>query len=236
MPSSDKEAIIYAAIASWERRIVVCDYTSSHVQHDSQGTPASIVHDLVLPELESYQAFIENCPKNVPVKGFVAPSIKMKFNWSSFEEGFAVIHMCTEKIPVQTSIAFQKAVYQAFEAAQMPCDSDCSSFRGKLGELVKLYTENPPETRIAKVKGKQEEVKQVLIEGIELAVKRHGQIETVMEGTEDLRDESDRFKKASSQVRKTSQCQLYKTYAMIAGCAVVIIAILIIIICVAVGC
>jgi len=205
----------------------VVDYTSNACN----GNAKQIIQDILLKKL--------NGPDTEGPPGCCshAEQLQSRIYYTSFSPGYSVIQMCSEKYPVKHSLGFQKEIGDAFaKSGHNAQDSDCKSFRDILRAEVKRYTENPPQNKVDKVKEKQEAVKQVLIEDIEAAVKRHGQIEIVLEGTEDLAQESERFKTSSSQVRRTVQCQLYKTYAMIAAITIVIIAVLIGIICAAAGC
>jgi len=86
------------------------------------------------------------------------------------------------------------------------------------------------------VEDKQNKIKEVLIHNIEVVVARHGQIEIALDGTEDLKKTSEDFRRGSKKMKQTAQCQLYKSYAVFAGVALVLIGIIVLVICVSAKC
>merc|ERR1712178_383064 len=212
-------AIIYAGVANWDSKQMLVDYTS---KVDSNGDCKGIVKDLILPGLKRDQG----------PPGCCSQYDKQKIYFTSFEEGFSIVHVCTDDYLVKHSLMFQKECAEKFRDSGAAPDSNAPQFQPTLKELVLNYTTNPPEDKFDKVKKEQEKVKQVLIDDIEEAVKRHGKIELVLENTESLKEESQKFQTASRGVRRAAQCQLYKTYACIAGIVILVIGVLIIIICV----
>jgi len=222
---SKTAGIIYAGVANWDSKQMLVDSTS---KMDAKGDCQGIVKDLILPQLKSNE--FQGPP------GCCSQYDQQKIYFTSFEEGFAVVHVCTNDYLVKHSLMFQKECAQKFRDSGAAPDSNAPQFGTTLKQMVTQFTHDPPEDKFDKVKKAQESVKQVLIYDIEEAVKRHGKIELVLENTESLKEESQKFQTASRGVRRAAQCQLYKTYACIAGIAIVILGVMIIIICVVAKC
>jgi len=214
------EEVLYAAIASWKNKEILAQAGAL--------TAKRVVADVIIPKLES--------DRTQGIPGCCSKYDDTKIYYTAFPKGYSVIQMCTQGYATTHSLEFNKTIAKLFDETGYPADQKCEKFESVLDSKIREFTDHPPQNKFDAVKAKQEQVKQVIIEDIEEAVKRHGQIEHVLEATDDLRDESQRFQSASKQVKRTAQCQLYKTYAMIAGVIIIVLAVLIIIICVAVGC
>lgn len=224
--SSNKPAILYACIANWQNKQVLCQ---ANTKADQNGSFAPIVEEAIVQKLEG------------PADGVPAIASEFKnyrFVHTSHETGYAVIHVCTKQpeFKMQTSLMFQADVAEQFEAGNYAPDSDCPGFKDTLAKKVHEYSTNPPKTKFDAVIAKQDQVKDQVIDNIEAVVKRHKEIEITLDQTESLKETSINFNNSSKQVRKTAQCKLYQQYAIFAGVAIVLLGILIIVICVSAKC
>ena len=75
-----------------------------------------------------------------------------------------------------------------------------------------------------------------MVDNIKEALTRTSKIDVVLEDSEAIKEESDKFGQTATSVRKKAQCELYKQYAMIGGVVLCVLVILIIIICVSAKC
>lgn len=224
--STATEGIIYAAIFDWEKEKFRCEY----VQGDGN-----------LPHVRE---ILEAVSKKAPLTGEELPPgqgvelDKYKLYWVSLTDGYTIVVLCTKGYMVKRVAMFQRTIVKLFQESGCNChdSDDCSKFEKTLKGQVLLFTNDPPKDKVDNVKEKQEEVKMVHLEDIELAIKRTAQIEINLDSTEDLVDESEKFKAASKQVAKTAAWQKYKMYLLIGGAALLVIAILIIAICASGNC
>merc|ERR1711998_755797 len=119
-------------------------------------------------------------------------------------------------------------VHDLWERGSFPADTAAPRFVNTLKEQVETFTLNPPKTKFDKVQDKQNQINDVL--------KRHGQIEVTLDGSQELLATSEQFKDSSRKVKQVARCQLYKSYLIFACVALVLIGVIAIIICVAAKC
>jgi len=217
---ASEEGILYAAIASWEQKKILVDFTNTM---DTKGISQAIVKESILGKLGG--------PSSEPPPGKCAKYAKEVIFYSSFPEGFSIIVLVTENYQVKHSLAFQRDVSDAFKKSNMPSDSPCPQFKDQLKHKVITFTTDPPVDGLDAVKMKQQEVKQVILENIDDLMKRHGLIEITAEQSDALRTQSEQFAQSSKNVRKAAECAKYKMWASIVGIIIIILAILIAIIC-----
>jgi len=221
--SQDNGMILYAAVANWRNKNMLVDFTS---KYDHNESCEGIVQDSILPSLDA--------PSGAPANASQYQDSRIYY--TSFDDDTSVIHVCTKNYKVQNSLVFQQQIHDLWEQGNFPADSPADRFKATLAEQAEIFTTNPPKTKFDQVQSKQNEIKEVLINNIEAVVKRHGQIEITLDGTETLKETSRQFSQSSRKVKQTAQCQLYKSYAIFAGIALVCIGLVIVVICVAAKC
>lgn len=218
-------AVIYAAIANWRTKSMVCEYVSKAATSESHTS--EIIAESILPLLTA--------PTDAPASASQYQDYRIYY--TSYDDDSALIHMCTKDYKVQYSLGFQEEVHGLWAQSGESADSGrAPGFRATLQEQVDRYTNNPPKSKFDRVQDKQNEIKEVLIQNIEAVVKRHGQIEITLDGTESLKETSRQFSQSSRKVKQTAQCQLYKSYALFACVVIVLIGVIILIICVTAKC
>merc|ERR1711865_806155 len=224
-PASQEEngMIIYAAVANWRHKTILVDFTS---KWDHNESCEGIVQDSILPALDA--------PSGAPANASQYQDSRIYY--TSFDDDTSVIHVCTKNYKVQHSLVFQQQVHDLWEKGKFAPDSPADRFKDQLQKQVETFTLDPPKTKFDQVQDKQNEIKEVLINNIESVVKRHGQIEITLDGTETLKETSRQFSQSSRKVKQTAQCQLYKSYAIFALIALVLIGVVVIVICVAAKC
>jgi hypothetical protein len=224
LSAGNDDKILYGNVCDFNAHKVLVEYTS---KADRRGVSSEIFKDAVLPKMEDHG------------EGVPAACVKynnMKIYYTCDPDGFAVAHICTENYKVQYSLMFQKRLIEDFKTANLDVHGRCHSFEGTLKESVIEFTDHPPHTSFDAVREKQEQIKDVLIDNIEQVVKRHGQIEITLDQTESLKETSQKFSDSSKKVKQRAVCELYKSYAIAAGVAIVLIGIIVIIICVTAKC
>lgn len=215
--------IIYAAVANWRLKQILVDFTSPW---DHKGKCEGIVKESIVPQLEA--------PAGAPASASRYQGSRIMY--SSYDDDVSIIHVCTEDYKVQHSLAFQETVHDLWERGSFPADTAAPRFVNTLKEQVETFTLNPPKTKFDKVQDKQNQIKDVLIDNMDAVLKRHGQIEVTLDGSQELLATSEQFKDSSRKVKQVARCQLYKSYLIFACVALVLIGVIAIIICVAAKC
>jgi hypothetical protein len=219
----DTAQILYACVANWDTKQILVEYQSSH----ASGDLSKVVGETAIPTIGAPTGSPAECVKYPP--DFLIYS-------TSFDAGWAVLHLCTNDYKVGHSIAFQNDINDCFSDGGYQSDKAAPEFKSTLKGKVKEFTKNPPSNKFDAAKNKISEVKMVLIENIEAVVERHGQIDITLNETEALKENSKQFAVRSTEVKKAAQWELWKTRLMWICVVLVIIGILIGIICAQAGC
>lgn len=156
------------------------------------------------------------------------------FNYSS-SQGYTFLAVADEQFGRQVPFAFLEKVKEEFFAkwqdkAQTAIAHSMDKNFGPRLKYWMEYCETHPEelSKVAAVQKKVDEVKNIMVENIEKVLERGEKIELLVDKTDNLRFQADKFHKTGRQLRSRMWWQNFKMKIIIAA---IIILIAIIIFC-----
>jgi len=199
---NQRGSIVYAGIVNSKSRQLVCAY----------GLGSEKLRPLIL-------SFVEKMLRE-HLRGDEAPPGEcLKFGeefrifYSSFPAGYSTLVIVTEGFMVKHSLAFQRELSQLFETGWNIEDRhECAHFWQQLKQQVTQFNDAQarPKDGLDRIKDKQEEVKELMLDNLTEAINRSQKIEHMVEDTSDLAEETLNFRAASRLLRNTSRWEYTK--------------------------
>jgi vesicle-associated membrane protein 7 len=99
-------------------------------------------------------------------------------------------------------------------------------FSRVLAKQMEYYSQNGGQDKVDKVKAEMDDVKNVMVDNIEKVLKRGEKIELLVDKTDNLNQQSIRFKKHSTQLKQAMWWQNAKLMIFVGAVVVVVIGII----------
>jgi len=169
------------------------------------------------------------------------PEKKAMYEWDDYNlcvlvEGTMMFIAIVDKMfKATTAFAYLDAVTHRFKATYgTEIDNfkayGCSDFDEQLKTQGQLYTNNPP-SKAAKVLNQIEDVKGVLIQNIEAVIGRHEKIEILVEETDSLKTNSEKFRKGAKALKRKYIWKNLRMWLIVGGVVVLLVFILLLVLC-----
>ncbi|KAK3189762.1 hypothetical protein Dsin_029323 [Dipteronia sinensis] len=155
------------------------------------------------------------------------------------EDGYAYCVVAKESVSKQISIAFLERMKADFKKRYGGGKADTAvakslnkEFGPIMKEHMKYIIEHAGEIeKLIKVKAQVSEVKSIMLENIDTTIKRGEDINNLANKTEDLRRQSESFKKVGTQLRRKMWYQNMKIKLVVLGILLVLVLIIWLSIC-----
>ncbi|CAH8361520.1 unnamed protein product [Eruca vesicaria subsp. sativa] len=155
------------------------------------------------------------------------------------ENGFTYCVVAVDSVGKEIPIAFLERVKEDFntrygggKAATSQPNSLNKEFGSKLKEHMQYCMDHPDEiSKLAKVKAQVSEVKGVLIENIDKVIERGGDIEILVEKTNYLSSEAERYRTQGDQIKRKFWFQNMKIKLIVLAIIISLILIIIVSVC-----
>ncbi|KAD3068512.1 hypothetical protein R6Q59_017475 [Mikania micrantha] len=155
------------------------------------------------------------------------------------EDGFTYCVVAVESIGRQVPMAFLARINDDFtkkygggKAATATVNSLNKEFGPKLKEEMQYCVDHSEEiSKLSKVKAQVTEVKGVMMENIEAVLERGGNIDILVDKTQNLRNEAEGFKRGGDQLRRKMWLQNMKIKLIVLGIIIALIFIIVISAC-----
>eukprot|EP00026_Physarum_polycephalum_P011182 Phypoly_transcript_11387.p1 GENE.Phypoly_transcript_11387~~Phypoly_transcript_11387.p1 ORF type:complete len:309 (+),score=50.99 Phypoly_transcript_11387:57-983(+) len=144
------------------------------------------------------------------------------------DDGITYLCMADEESGKRIPFAFLEDIKNRFRATYGDRGKTAiaygmnTDFSRVLQNQMEFYSNNPSADRITKVRGEIDEVKSVMVHNIEKVLERGERIELLVDKTENLNQNAFKFKKASTQLKRS---MWWKNVKIMIILAVVIIAV-----------
>jgi len=113
-----------------------------------------------------------------------------------------------------------------------PAPAPVPAFSRRLKECLEHVTQYPEQySRAAGVQARVDEVKQVMSDNIDKVLSRGEKLDVLVDKTDALQAEADRFVKGGRLLRRRMHCQNMKAKAVMGGCVVLVLTILFLLLC-----
>lgn len=178
---------------------------------------------------------LEKCPANN--SKFTYTCDKHTFNYV-VDGGFTFLVVADEQYGRQIPYAFLERVRQEFQEkyADRAQAATAHSLDKSVGPRLKFHmefcTEHPEElTKVAAVQKKVDEVKNIMVDNIEKVLERGERIELLVDKTDNLRTQADRFQMTGRQLRSRMWWQNMKMKIALVAIVLILIFVIFLIVC-----
>ncbi|KAF5741255.1 putative vesicle-associated membrane protein [Tripterygium wilfordii] len=213
----EKQSLIYSFVA--RGTVILADYT------EFKGNFTGIAAQCLQKLPATNNKFIYNLDGHT-------------FNYL-VDNGFTYCVVAAESVGRQLPIAFLERIKEEFikgfsggKAATATANGLNKEFRPKLKEQMQYCVEHPEEiSNLAKVKAQVSQVKEVMMENIEKVIDRGVKIEILVDKTEDLHNQAQRYKQQGTQLKRKMWYQNMKIKLIILAILIALILIIVLSIC-----
>ncbi|CAG9460138.1 unnamed protein product [Pedinophyceae sp. YPF-701] len=191
----------------------------------------------------NFSAIAVKCVERLPPGNprFTYTADRHTFNYLT-EQGLTYCVVADQEYGRQIPFAFLERAKSDFQtrygdADGVPADRIRKEFSPKLKEHMNWCMMNPEEIdKVAAVQKKVDEVRNVMVDNIEKVLERGERIEELVDKTDNLRYQADRFQKQSRQVRNQMCWGNVKVKIAVAVICLIVLLVVILGICSGVGC
>ncbi|EPY27208.1 vesicle-associated membrane protein 7 [Strigomonas culicis] len=154
----------------------------------------------------------------------------VNYNYISNGEGRIVACVTTTDMRMRTVFAFLEAVEPLVRGNTGPPGSELRNGKKLLQQKMEFYN-NPQNDKITALNDDINQVVDVMMDNMDKVLQREGQLDTLMDKSDNLAQQAQRFSERSTELKRNLCMKNLKLWLMIIGILIVVILIIVLIAC-----